>query len=117
MVTQYEADHEGESADGYESVVIKSDGDFVTYEDYAALETRLLALLEHPAMKAHAEALAAAQTTGLAFIRVNATGHVQVLPSDRVQLSVIRAVEECTTAAHCNHVWDKCICVNCGAIK
>lgn len=72
---------------------------------------------ENEVLNAFAEALAAAQTTGLAFIRVNANGHVQVLPSDRVQLSVIQAVEERTTAAHCSHVWDKCICVNCGAIK
>ncbi len=125
MVTRYEADHKGESADGYESVVIKPDGDFVTYQDYAALETRLLALLEHPAMKAHAEALREAQTTGLAFIRVNANGHVQVLPSDRVQLSVIQAVEERTAAAahpKCEHDWGRTftgqrMCCKCGAIK
>lgn len=99
MVTRYEADHEGESADGYESVVVKSDGDFVTYQDYEALETRLLALLDHPVMKAHTDALREAQITGLAFIRVNANGHVQALPSDRVRISVIQAVEERTAAA------------------
>lgn len=72
---------------------------------------------EHEVLNAFAEALREAQTTGLAFIRVNANGLVQVLPSDRVQLSVIQAVEERTTAAYCNHVWDKCLCVNCGVIK
>lgn len=54
--------------------------------------------LEHEVLNAYAEALASAQTTGPAFIRVNANGHIQVLPSDRVQLSVIQAVEERTAA-------------------
>lgn len=99
---------------------------------------------ENEVLNAFAEALAAAQITGLAFIRVNANGHVQVLPSDRVQLSVIQAVEEqeararidqaeaywksqdpakleamcdAALAEECDHVWAKCICVNCGAIK
>ena len=63
-----------------------------------ALETRLLALLDHPVMKAHTEVLREAQITGLAFIRVNANGHVQALPSDRVRISVIQAVEERTAA-------------------
>lgn len=53
---------------------------------------------ENEVLNAFAEALHEAQITGLAFIRVNANGHVQVLPSDRVQLSVIRAVEERTAA-------------------
>lgn len=71
---------------------LKSEGDdisesYVKYQDYAALETRLLALLDHPVMKAHTEALREAQITGLAFIRVNANGHVQALPSDRVRLT------------------------------
>lgn len=80
--------------------------EFVTYQDYAALETRLLALLDHPIMKSHTDALREAQTTGLAFIRVNANGHVQALPSDRVRISVIQAVEERTAAAthyRCEH--------------
>lgn len=38
MVRRYDADHEGESADGFDSVVIRDDGDFVTYKDYAELE-------------------------------------------------------------------------------
>ena len=38
MVKRYDADHEGESADGFDSVVIRDDGDFVTYKDYAELE-------------------------------------------------------------------------------
>lgn len=49
-------------------------------------------------LSAFAEALHEAQITGLAFIRVNANGHVQVLPSDRVRISVIKAVEERTAA-------------------
>lgn len=78
---------------------LNSEGDdisdsYVKYQDYAALETRLLALLDHPVIKAYTEALHEAQTTGLAFIRVNANGHVQALPSDRVRISVIKAVEE-----------------------
>lgn len=112
--------------------------EFVAYEDYAALETRLLALLNHPVMKAHTEALREAQTTGLAFIRVNANGHAQALPSDRIRISVIQAVEERTAAAthpelgdaipprpflkpSCDHIWTKQIgtvwgeCVKCGA--
>lgn len=90
---------------------LNSEGDdisdsYVKYQDYAALETRLLALLDHPVMKAHTEALREAKTTGLAFIRVNADGHVQALPSDRVRISVIQAVEERTAAAthhRCDH--------------
>lgn len=78
---------------------LNSEGDdisesYVKYQDYAALETRLLALLDHPVMKAHTDALREAQITGLAFIRVNANDHVQALPSDRVRISVIQAVEE-----------------------
>lgn len=92
---------------------LNSEGDdisesYVKYQDYAALETRLLALLDHPVMKAHTEALREAQITGLAFIRVNANGHVQALPSDRVRISVIQAVEERTAAAahqECDHLW------------
>ena len=100
---------------------------------------------EHEVLNAFAEALREAQITGLAFIRVNANGHVQALPSDRVQLSVIQAVEEQEVRARedqaaaywksqdpakleamcdaalaetvCHHAWDKCICVICGAIK
>lgn len=49
---------------------------------------------EHEVLNAFAEALREAQITGLAFIRVNANGHVQALPSDRVRISVIQAVEE-----------------------
>lgn len=74
-------------------------GSYVKYQDYAALEEKLLALLDHPVMKVHTEALREAQITGLAFIRVNANGHVQALPSDRVRISVIQAVEERTAAA------------------
>lgn len=113
-------------------------GDYVTHMDYAALEEKLLALLDHPVMKAHTDALREAQITGLAFIRVNANGHVQVLPPDRVRVSVIQAVEERTAAAahpergdatpprpflkpSCNHIWTKQLgtvwgeCVKCGA--
>ena len=88
MVTRYDLHINGypESSE--------NEGEWVKYHDYAALETRLLALLDHPVMKAHTEALREAQTTGLAFIRVNANGHVQALPSDRVRISVIQAVEE-----------------------
>lgn len=50
-------------------------------------------------IKAYYDALFEAQITGLAFIRVNANGHVQALPSDRVRISVIQAVEERTAAA------------------
>lgn len=83
---------------------LNSEGDdisesYVKYQDYAALEEKMLALLDHPVMKAHTDALREAQTTGLAFIRVNANGHVQALPSDRVRISVIQAVEERTAAA------------------
>lgn len=92
---------------------LNSEGDdisesYVKYQDYAALETRLLALLDHPVMKAHTDALREAQITGLAFIRVNANDHVQALPSDRVRISVIQAVEERTAAAahqECDHLW------------
>lgn len=109
---------------------LKSEGDdisesYVKYQDYAALETRLLALLDHPVMKAHTEALREAQITGLAFIRVNANGHVQALPSDRVRISVIQAVEERTAAAahqECDHLWQQHLgepesreCIRCGA--
>lgn len=61
---------------------------------------------EHEVLNAFAEALREAQITGLAFIRVNANGHVQALPSDRVRISVIQAVEERTAAAayqECDH--------------
>lgn len=83
---------------------LNSEGDdisesYVKYQDYAALEEKMLALLDHQVMKAHTDALREAQTTGLAFIRVNANGHVQALPSDRVRISVIQAVEERTAAA------------------
>lgn len=50
-------------------------------------------------IKAYYDALFEAQITGLSFIRVNANGHVQALPSDRVRISVIQAVEERTAAA------------------
>lgn len=63
---------------------------------------------QHEVLNAFAEALREAQITGLAFIRVNANGHVQVLPPDRVRISVIQAVEERKTAAthqECGHVW------------
>ena len=78
---------------------LNSEGDdisesYVKYQDYAALEEKMLALLDHPIMKAHTDALREAQITGLAFIRVNANGHVQALPSDRVSIYVIQAVEE-----------------------
>lgn len=88
MVTRYDLgwrEHEIEASPA---------GDYVKHIDYAALEEKLLALLDHPVMKAHTEALREAQITGLAFIRVNANGHVQALPSDRVRISVIQAVEE-----------------------
>lgn len=106
MVTRY--DVESDPQDGPCSLwpVEDEKGPYVTYEDYAALETRLLALLDHPVMKAHTDALREAQTTGLAFIRVNANGHVQALPSDRVRISVIQAVEKRTAAAahhRCDH--------------
>lgn len=111
---------------------LKSEGDdisesYVKYQDYAALETRLLALLDHPVMKAHTEALREAQITGLAFIRVNANGHVQALPSDRVRISVIQAVEERTAAAahpECDHLWHQHLgepefreCIRCGRVE
>lgn len=98
MVTRY--DVESDPQDGPCSLwpVEDEQGPYVTYEDYAALETRLLAILDHPVMKAHTDALREAQITGLAFIRVNANGHVQALPSDRVRISVIQAVEERTAA-------------------
>lgn len=109
MVTRYELTEEVDTGVlDVTPVPENHEGRFVAYEDYEALEKHLLALLDHPAMKAHSKALASAQITGLAFIRVNANGHVQVLPSDRVQLSVIKVVEERTTAAahqECDHVW------------
>lgn len=102
-------------------------GNYVKHMDYAALETRLLALLDHPVMKAHTEALREAQITGLAFIRVNANGHVQALPSDRVRISVIQAVEERTAAAahpECDHLWHQHLgepefreCIRCGRVE
>lgn len=101
-------------------------GSYVKYQDYAALETRLLELLDHPVMKAHTEALREAQITGLAFIRVNANGHVQALPSDRVRISVIQAVEERTAAAahqECDHIWKQHLgetfreCIRCGHVE
>ena len=126
MVTRYMASYN----DYYED----DDGEFVTYEDYAALQqtnlatnlaiktvlasqvsdllaqvtklTEDLAAYQDSYGPAVTEALAAAQTTGLAFIRVNANGHVQALPSDRVRISVIQAVEERTAAAAhhgCDH--------------
>lgn len=82
------------------------EGELCLTSDYAALEEKLTALLDHPAMKAYTDALREAQITGLAFIRVNANGHVQALPSDRVRISVIQAVEERTAAAahqECDH--------------
>lgn len=127
MVTRYTASYN----DYYEN---DDDGEFVTYQDYVALETRLLALLDHPVMKAHTDALREAQITGLAFIRVNANGHVQALPSDRVRISVIQAVEERTAAAahqecddtqpeECDHIWKQRIgkpfrrCIRCGNVE
>lgn len=89
-------------------------GDYVKHMDYAALEARLRkvdALLDayrHGYGPAFEDALSEAQITGLAFIRVNANGHVQALPSDRVRISVIQAVEERTAAAthhRCDHLW------------
>lgn len=109
MVTRYDLTEEVDTGVLEITPVPDShEGRYVTYEDYAALETRLLALLDHPVMKAHTDALREAQTTGLAFIRVNANGHVQALPSDRVRISVIQAVEERTAAAahpECDHLW------------
>lgn len=80
---------------------------------------------EHEVLNAFAEALREAQITGLAFIRVNANGHVQALPSDRVRISVIQAVEERTAAAahqECDHIWKQRIgapfreCIRCGHV-
>lgn len=102
MVTRYDL-----RVSGYPETS-EAEGEWVKYQDYAAIETRLLALLDHPVMKAHTDALREAQITGLAFIRVNANGHVQALPSDRVRISVIQAVEERTAAAahqECDHQW------------
>lgn len=127
MVTRYTA--------SYNDYYDNDDGEFITYQDYAALETRLLALLDHPVMKAHTDALREAQVTGLAFIRVNANGHVQALPSDRVRISVIQAVEERTAAAahqecgdtqpeECDHLWQQLLgepefreCIRCGRVE
>lgn len=121
MVTRYDLHINGypESSE--------SEGEWVKYHDYAELEARLLALLDHPVMKAHTEALREAQITGLAFIRVNANGHVQALPSDRVRISVIQAVEERTAAAahpECDHLWHQHLgepefreCIRCGFIE
>lgn len=82
---------------------------------------------EHEVLNAFTEALAQAQTTGLAFIRVNANGHVQALPSDRVRISVIQAVEERTAAAakpECDHLWQQHLgepefreCIRCGRVE
>lgn len=89
---------------------------------------------EHEVLNAFAEALREAQTTGLAFIRVNANGHVQALPSDRVRISVIQAVEERTAAAahpecgdaqpeECDHIWKQRLgepfreCIRCGHVE
>lgn len=93
---------------------------------------------EHEVLNAFAEALREAQITGLAFIRVNANGHVQALPSDRVRISVIQAVEERTAAAAhpeygdatpqqpfskppCEHIWRPHLpfreCIRCGFIE
>lgn len=83
---------------------------------------------EHEVLNAFAEALREAQITGLAFIRVNANGHVQALPSDRVRISVIQAVEERTAAAthqECDHDYQSefngvgydDICSKCGDIR
>lgn len=110
---------------------LNSEGDdisesYVKYQDYAALEEKMLALLDHPIMKAHTDALREAQITGLAFIRVNANGHVQALPSDRVRISVIQAVEERTAAAahqECDHIWKQHLgepfreCIRCGHVE
>lgn len=38
MVQRYIADCEGQSADGFDSVLRSDTGDFVTYKDYAELE-------------------------------------------------------------------------------
>lgn len=82
---------------------------------------------EHEVLNAFAEALREAQTTGLAFIRVNANGHVQALPSDRVRISVIQAVDERTAAAahpECDHLWHQHLgepefreCIRCGRVE
>lgn len=106
--------------------------EFVAYADYVALQqtnlaiktalasqvsdllaqvtklTEDLAAYQNSYGPAVTEALREAQITGLAFIRVNANGHVQALPSDRVRISVIQAVEERTAAAshqECDHQW------------
>lgn len=110
-------------------------GSYVKYQDYAALEEKMLALLDHPVMKAHTDALHEAHTTGVAFIRVNANGHVQALPPDRVRISVIQAVEERTAAAthqecgdaqpeECDHLWQQHLgepefreCIRCGRVE
>lgn len=116
---------------------LNSEGDdisesYVKYQDYAALQqvnleiktalasqvsdllaqvtklTEDLAAYQNSYGPAVTEALQEAQTTGLAFIRVNANGHAQALPSDRVRISVIQAVEERTAAAshqECDHLW------------
>lgn len=81
---------------------------------------------EHEVLNAFAEALREAQITGLAFIRVNANGHVQALPSDRVRISVIQAVEERTAAVthqECDHIWKQHLgepfreCIRCGHVE
>lgn len=38
MVIRYNADHEGEETDGFESVIRHDAGDFVTYLAYSELE-------------------------------------------------------------------------------
>lgn len=131
MVTRYDLTEEVDTGLLEITPVPEShEGRYVTYEDYAALQqvnleiktalasqvsdllaqvtklTEDLAAYQNSYGPAVTEALAAAQTTGLAFIRVNANGHVQALPSDRVRISVIQAVEERTAAAahqECGH--------------
>lgn len=124
MVTRYDLTEEVDTGVLEITPVPDShEGRYVTYEDYAALQqvnlgiktalasqvsdllaqvtklTEDLAAYRNGYGPAFAEALHEAQITGLAFIRVNANGHVQALPSDRVRISVIQAVEERTAAA------------------
>lgn len=78
-------------------------------------------------IRTYYDALFEAQITGLAFIRVNANGHVQALPADRVRISVIQAVEERTAAAahqECDHLWQQHLgepefreCIRCGRVE
>lgn len=151
MVTRY--DVESDPQDGPCSLwpVEDANGPYVTYEDYEALQilnlkvktslaaqvadlvaqvSRLtddLAAYREGYGPVFTEAVAAAQITGLAFIRVNANGHVQALPSDRVRISVIQAVEERTAAAthqKCDHLWQQHLgepefreCIRCGRVE